>query len=260
MKAVDRGVVREIARDLLEAAPFTPRSGVSGLEEAYAVQEVVARHLIETGARRPVAGYKLAVNSAMLMERFGVSEPASGPLFGDQVFTSPAALAASSFREFAYEPEIAAIMAIGLPASGAPYSKEDVAAAIERFVPAFELLDLRGSTLATIGLAEAVAQNINNAGIVVGAPGVAPSQLAPDTIETIVTIDDATELTVTGAAPQHPLDAVVWLANHLAGRGLSLEAGQVVLCGTHAPIRPVEGSVRIELRMSGLGTASLTLT
>ena len=146
-----------------------------------------------------------------------------------------------------------------LPASRAPYTQVQVAAAIDRFVPAFELLDLRDSELPKIGLAEAVAQNITNAGIVVGGPGIAPYELDPAAIETVVTIDDKPELSVMGAAPQHPLEAVTWLANHLAKRGLSLEAGHIVLCGTHAPIRVVEGAARIKFRMSGLGHASLTL-
>jgi 2-keto-4-pentenoate hydratase len=260
MSAVNPKVVEAIAKDIVEAAPFTPRSGAASLDEAYTIQDAVTDHLITQGRRKPVAGYKLAVNSRMLMDRFGVSEPASGRIFGDQLFQSPAELPASAFRQFAYEPEIAAIMATGLPVSGAPYTEEQVATAIDRFVPAFELLDLRGSELPKIGLAEAVAQNITNAGIVIGGPGIAPSELDPAAIETTVEIDGRPELSVKGAAPQHPLEAVTWLANHLARRGLSLEAGHVVLCGTHAPIRPVEGTARIELRMSGLGQASITLT
>jgi 2-keto-4-pentenoate hydratase len=260
MSAVNPKVVEAIAKDLVEAAHFTPRSGAASLDEAYAVQDALARRLVDDGLRRPVAGYKLAVNSKMLMERFGVSEPASGRLFADQVCQSPTELPANTFRQFAYEPEIAAIMANGLPASDAPYNQEQVAAAIERFVPAFEVLDLRGSDIATIGLAEAVAQNITNAGIVVGGPGLAPSELDITAVRTEVTIDGKPELDVTGAAPQHPVQAVTWLANHLAARGLSLEAGQLVLCGTHAPIRPVAGAARIELGMSGLGAASLTLS
>jgi 2-keto-4-pentenoate hydratase len=44
------------------------------------------------------------------------------------------------------------------------------------------------------------------------------------------------------------------MANHLAARGLSIEAGMVILCGTHTPIQYPVGVNRIEVRMSGLGT------
>lgn len=259
MNAVNQQAVEAIARDIVEAAEFEPHSGAGNLAEAYAVQDKVAEKLVADGSRKAVAGYKLAANSKGAMQHFSLTEPASGPVFGDQVLASPGELQAGSFRQFAYEPEITAVMGADLPASGAPYSKEDVAAAIARFVPGFEILELRGAEMPKIGIIEAVAQNISNAGIVIGGPGIAPSELVPAEVRTVVTIDGQPELDVTGAAPQDPLEAVTWLANHLVSRGLSLEAGQCVLCGTHAPIRPVAGPARIKASMSGLGEVSLTL-
>lgn len=259
MNAVNQQAVEAIARDIVEAAEFEPHSGAGNLAEAYAVQDKVAEKLVADGSRKAVAGYKLAANSKGAMQHFSLTEPASGPVFGDQVLASPGELQAGSFRQFAYEPEITAVMGADLPASGAPYSKEDVAAAIARFVPGFEILELRGAEMPKIGIIEAVAQNISNAGIVIGGPGIAPSELVPAEVRTVVTIDGQPELDVTGAAPQDPLEAVTWLANHLVSRGLSLEAGQCVLCGTHAPIRPVAGPARIEASMLGLGEVSLTL-
>lgn len=260
MSAVNQSAVAAIARDIVDAAEFAPHSGAKDLAAAYAVQDAVADKLIADGSRKPVAGYKLAANSKGAMQHFALTEPAAGRVFGDQVHASPAELAAGSFRQFAYEPEITAIMGASLPASGAPYSKQDVAAAIARFVPGFEILELRGAEMPKIGIVEAVAQNITNAGIVIGGPGIAPADLAPAEVRTLVTIDGEPELDVTGAAPQDPLEAVTWLANHLISRGLSLEAGQCVLCGTHAPIRPVVGAARIEASMSGLGDVTLALT
>ncbi|MGY6707487.1 MAG: 2-keto-4-pentenoate hydratase [Rhizobiaceae bacterium] len=259
MNAVNQSAVEAIARDIVQAAEFAAHSGASDLASAYAVQDAVADKLVADGSRKAVAGYKLAANSKGAMQHFALTEPAAGRVFGDQVHSSPAELAADTFRQFAYEPEITAIMGASLPASGAPYSKEDVAAAIARFVPGFEILELRGAEMPKIGIVEAVAQNITNAGIVIGGPGISPSELVPAEVHTVVTIDGKPELDVTGAAPQDPLEAVTWLANHLVSRGLSLEAGQCVLCGTHAPIRPVAGPARIEAKMSGLGDVTLTL-
>jgi len=146
-----------------------------------------------------------------------------------------------------------------LRAEDAPFSRETVVAAIDRMVPALELLDLRGAKPPELALADVIAQNISNAGAVIGGPGVKPDALDPASVHTAVTIDDAPELSVTGAAPQDPLEAAHWLANHIARRNLSLEAGQIILCGTHAPIRPVSGAARIAVTMSGLGTVSVVL-
>ncbi len=64
---------------------------------------------------------------------------------------------------------------------------------------------------------------------------------------TLAIVDD-----VTGAVPQPPVEAVLWLANHLAARGLTHEAGQAVLCETHSPIWYDKGLCEICLEISGL--------
>ncbi|MFP4274425.1 MAG: 2-keto-4-pentenoate hydratase [Paracoccaceae bacterium] len=248
-----------IAQDILAAAPFDPRAPENGrdLAAAYAVQDALAARL--EAALGAVAGWKIAVNAPALMAHFGVTEPASGRVFAQLRQDAPARRKASDFRDFAYEPEIAAVMDRTLSPQAAPFTRDDVAGAVARFVPALELLDLRGATMPTMHLPDVVAQNITNAGAVIGGPGIAPDALDPAQLHTRVQVNGAEALSVTGGAPQHPLDAVTWLANHLAGRGLSLEAGQIVLCGTHAPIAPVSGPAEIVVEMSGLGAASLVL-
>lgn len=248
-----------IAADIRDARPLVGRLRSADIGEAYALQDEVTTRLVSDGVRRNVAGYKIAANSRGAMQMFGVSEPASARLFADQVFQSAATIELSAFRTFAYEPEIAAIMRNGLDPRDSPYTEEDVLAAIDRFVPAFELLDLRNADLGAIGLAEAIAQNISNAGVVIGGPGVAARDLDIEAMETTVEIDSTTELSVKSAAPQPPLAAATWMANHLSRRGLSLEAGHVVLCGSHAPIRPVAGPAIIRLRISNLGDAAIEL-
>lgn len=254
--------VAAIAECIRTAAPYDPcppEGGKRDLAAAYATQDALAEYLVRGGIRQPLAGWKIAVNAPALMQRFGVSEPASGRVFSDQRHASPARLRASDFRSFAYEPEIAAVMRRTLRAAEAPFTPEQVKQAIARFVPALELIDLRDADMAAVHLPDIVAQNITNAGAVIGGPGVGAGELDLTSLRTEVTIDGAPELDVIAAAPQPPLDAVTWLANHLAARGLDLEEGHVVLCGTHAPIRPVAGPATVHVRMSGLGEVSLTL-
>lgn len=255
-------VVQAIVGDIQSMATYTPRpdrDGPRDLALAYATQDAVVAELVARNALGPVAGYKIAANSPALMTHFGLSEPASGRVFAGQRHDSPAVLPASGFRQFAYEPEIAAVIGSHLPARDAPHPLERVAAAIARFVPALELLDLRGAEMESIHLPDIVAQNITNAGAVVGGPGTVPDRFDARAIETRVEIDGVAELSVRAGAPQPPLEAVAWLANHLAGRGISLEAGQIVLCGTHAPIRYVHGVATISVEMPPLGSVTLRL-
>ncbi|MFD1510183.1 2-keto-4-pentenoate hydratase [Lacimonas salitolerans] len=234
----------------------TPRT----LDAAYALQDQVAGHLSQDAAFGAVAGWKIAANSKALLERFGIGEPASGRVFAALRRDSPAELRAADYRQFALEPEIAAVMKTTLPAQDAPFVAATVQGAIDRFVPAFELLDMRDCDMSQIHLPDIVAQNISNVGAVLGGPGIAPDQLDISKVRTTLTIDGEIRHDVTGAAPQNPLEAVTWLANHLAARGLTLEAGQIVLCGTHSPIWYHDGTGEIVMEMSGLGRAVLRLT
>ncbi|MDU9004518.1 2-keto-4-pentenoate hydratase [Sedimentitalea todarodis] len=255
------GTIEQIVQDVVTAAPFEayatqPQRTVA---QAYAIQDGVVAALIGSGQRGAIAGWKIAANSPQLLERFKLDEPASGRVFADQKHAGPATLNAADYSEFAFEPEIAAIMQSTLDPTDAPFRRGDVVAAIERFVPAMELLDMRRTDMPNTHIPDAIAQNISNVGAVIGGPGIAPEDLDTAQIRTTLTIDGQVEHDVTGAAPQSPLDAVAWLATHLAARGLTLQAGQIVLCGTHSPIWYHEGTGEIEVEMSGLGKAAVTL-
>jgi 2-keto-4-pentenoate hydratase len=51
----------------------------------------------------------------------------------------------------------------------------------------------------------------------------------------------------------HPLEALAWLANGLAGRGQTLVAGAFVLLGSVVETRWVEAGDRVEIEIEGLG-------
>ena len=250
----------EIGRDIIHHAPFTSRAGqIPDLATGYAVQDALVDHLIERGARGAVTGYKVAANSPALMDLFNLPEPVSGRVFADQRHDSPARLRRADFNQFAFEPEIAAVLGADLPIGSTPHDRASVAKSIARFVPAFELLDLRQVDPPRAHMPDMVAANISNEGIVLGGPGVTADALDPAALRAEVLFDGAVAQDVTGAAPQHPLDVVAWLANHLGARGLVLTAGMVVLCGTHTPIQRPDGMSRIELHMSGLGEVAADL-
>ncbi|MWD26388.1 hypothetical protein E0K89_002745 [Aquicoccus sp. SCR17] len=257
----DAALVRKLASDMLTGETLRPLdTSPASLADAYAIQDAVVAHLLDSDARAGVGGFKIAANSAALMERFGIDEPASGHIFSDEIQQAPASRPASDFAEFAYEPEIAAVMGARLVPDNAPFSAEEVAEAIDRFVPSLELLDMRNIDMAAVPFLAVLAQNITNAGAVLGGEGIKPSLIDTDRIHTTVTINGEPELDVTGAAPQSPVEAVRWLANHLAERGMGLEPGQIVLCGTHAPIRKVKGPAVIRVEMSGLGSLEYEVT
>lgn len=254
-------VAQNILKDVQSGAPFKPYSETPPrtVESAYEIQDVLTGHFQDPDVFGPVAGWKIAANSQALMERFKLKEPATGRVFSNQRKESGVTLKAAKYTQFAFEPEIVAVMKDTLAAENAPFTTDQVAAAIERFVPGLELLDMRQTDMPNTHIPDAIAQNISNAGAVTGGPGVTPEALDIAAIRTVLRINGEVQHDVTGAAPQDPLGAVTWLANHLAARGFALEAGQIVMCGTHSPIWYHDGAGEIEVSMSGLGSVTATL-
>ena len=253
--------VQKIVADVIAHAPFAPYATdpARTLDEAYRLQDALTEQLTARADRQAVAGWKIAANAPHLLEKFALEEPLSGRVFISQTHQGPARLKAATFRQFAFEPEIAAIMKTDLEVSDGTANRQDVIAAIDRFVPAIELLDMRDIDMPSIDIADVVAQNISNEGAVIGGPGMAPQDLNPARLRTEVSVNGEVELQVNGAAPQDPIDAVIWLARHLTKRGLRLQAGQIVLCGTHCPIWYHGNPGEIIVTMSGLGEVSLSL-
>lgn len=247
-----------IASDVIEQRPFDPHGEAVGtdLDLAYRVQEKVVRRLMAHRPGRAIGGYKLAFNKASSFAYYGITEPCLAPVFGDRIVRSGAQLDGGAYRELVIEPELIVTLAADV-AAGADHAA--VAAAIGLVQPGFELMDARGAFAHDPSAAEAVAQGIYNAGAVVGDPGVAIEALDPAAIETTVTIDGAVVGQAVGAAPQHPVDAVAWVAGALAARGERLKSGMIVLCGTHLPTRTITAPADIRVDMSGLGRAEFRL-
>lgn len=254
-------IAHSIADDIAQVRPHRSQAGAIGddLKRAYAVQDEVVARLLDLGHRTALAGYKVALNNPALMQKFGVSEPVSARIFIDQHCDSGADLSGRRFLQFAFEPEIAALIDRTLPLQGAPYDRARVAGFVQRLVPALELLDQRQINMSTPRVTDVIAQNISNAGIAVGGPGVTPAEFDALQVTTTVELDGQATAQVVNGAPQHPLDVVAWMANHLAARGLQLEAGMVVLCGTHTPIQHPGTARHIRVAMKGLGDVQVRL-
>ena len=259
MTASPADTADRIVADLNAHAPFEGYAEAVGasLEAAYALQDAVVARLERDAARGPVAGYKLAANSAKALAGLGLAEPLSARLFAAQCLQSPADLRGHSFRTRAFEPEIAAVIGSDVPAG--PQDRASILPHVARLIPAFEVLDMREAKPSPATMPLAVAQNISNEGAVLGGPGLPPSEVDVEALRLRVRFGEAELADVVGGAPQHPLDAVAWLAGHLAARGLLLRAGMVVLCGTHTPILFPEGAGRLALEIDGLGTAAVEL-
>lgn len=257
----DPTLTAALARARRATAPFDlpPALAESPLADAYAVQDgYVAAVAPDAGG---VAGYKLGANAPALLAHFGIDEPISGQLFGDEIHPSGTALPRDAFDTVSIELELAATLAPEVADITAPVDRATAETLIAHYRPAIELLDLRGKRLPTEPLANTVALNAYSAGCVLGEARRAPADLDIDTLEVTLTIDGKTVTTVTGTAPQPPAEAVAWLINDLAGRGIRPAPGMIVICGSFIPLMTLEDGVReVALEMTGFGGARFSLT
>jgi 2-keto-4-pentenoate hydratase len=221
--------------------------------EGYRIQRAVHDLLLpQVGA---MVGYKIGCTSAVMQQYLGIPHPCGGGVFAKGVHDSGVTLRHGDFVRVGVECEIAVRLGHDLPSSQAPFTADTVAHAIEAYHPAIEIVDERYVDWQTLGAPTLVADDFYAAGCVLGKPVVRSA--APDLLEVVgralingVEIGRGTGADVLGH-PHHPL---AWLANHLAGEGRSLRAGQIVLTGSLVKTVWLNAGDKVTMELSGLGT------
>ena len=201
-------------RRQIDALPADCRPGT--LAEAYAVQDGLAE-----SAGLAVAGYKIGATNAQVQARFGVDAPFSGRLFGDYVGGSPLTVPANTVNFYAIEAEFDFVMGRALAPRDAPYTREDVRAAVASVHPAIEVPDSRYTDWLSMKAPDLIGDNAIGCLLCLGpaAEGGLDRDLAGQPV--IVRVNG--EVVSEGAGSNvlgDPWNVMVWLANHLGARGL----------------------------------------
>ncbi len=143
--------------------------------------------------------------------------------------------------------------------SQAPFTAEGVAAAIEAYLPAIEIVDDRYVEWQTMGAPTLVADDFFAAGCVLGQP--VPRSSAPDLSQVIgrALINGQEIARGTGAdVLGHPHNPLAWLANHLAASDKGLRAGEIVLTGSLVKTMWLEPGDAVVMELDGLGRVEAT--
>lgn len=234
---------------------FAPEPGLFGDNDAaYAAQDA-ALALVAAG-RGGVGGYKIAYNSAAQLTALKQSAPGAAYICAGQIVQSGAKLAAADYDSLMIEPEIGAVLGADLQ-PGKTYEAGDMEGLVARWVPVFELLDRRNSD-GHFHVPSVLAHNIFNEGAVVGGPGVERLPAMAD-LTSLITDNGSRVHDAAGAAPQDPLAAAAFLANHFTSRGQVMKAGALLLCGTHMPIYKAEAGHELRFDLGALGSVSFCL-
>jgi 2-keto-4-pentenoate hydratase len=256
-----------IAQELYEAyrdgepiAPPRTRWNLT-VTDGYEIARRVIDYRLERGEEGDLAGYKIGFTSEAVREDLAVEEPAFGRLL-DRTRPSTAADSTIDSSEFIaprIEPEITFVL------GERPYDSladGDALDAVRAIVPAIEIVDcrIRGWDFTP---PEAIADNALAAALLVGEER-SPSGLdgghGPDLTreQVAVEIDGQQVAAGTGAAVLgHPVRALTWLADALAERGETLEAGDLVSTGSITRPIPIEPGQRVTARFDSLGSVDV---
>jgi 2-keto-4-pentenoate hydratase len=221
--------------------------------QAYAVQTEIARLREQRGEK--VIGYKIGCTSPSIQSQLGVKEPIFGRLFDTECHCEGVRLVAASYAKLAIEGELAIRLARDLP--GSPLSDEEYTGAIGSVFPVIELhhfvLPREGPPLAAL-----IASGGMHAGLVLAAQETTCPGRVPIVQELDVTISGRqVGMTREPWTMGGPAATLRWLTACLAGWGLQLREGQVVLTGSALPLFPVTPGSRLVAEARPLGISSV---
>ena len=222
-------------------------------EDGYRVQHAVMQMLIAQGHK--MVGKKAGATSAGAQQTLGVTEPLYGILLDLYQIKLGDSVPANRLIRPALESEIAFKMKKGL--KGPDVTADDVLAATESVVAAFEIADFRTHDFKP-SPAEAIGVNVFARGFVLGNTMVAPDQLdLPNVKLTFNKNGEQVQTGIGSAALGHPAEAVAWVVNKLAQHNLGIEAGEIVLSGALATPYPIEAGDKFEAIFEGLGSVAV---
>lgn len=246
---------RESFRGL--SAPFAP----SDTDAAYRIQDAFVEQLRQQ-RQSALAGYKIAITTPAMRDMVGFQDSVAGRLIADQVHRTGHTIRASDYVRLIIEFEIAFELARDLPATTAPWTGATILEHVKCAYPALEIADDRLADYPSLkqSVLTLIADNAWNQGLVVGEPVTGLTADAIQALEGIAFIDGREVGRGSGRdVLGHPLDALAWLANHLAARGLSMKAGEIVTTGSLVKSQFPQARSRVDFRLPGLGEVHLAV-
>ncbi|WP_108881539.1 fumarylacetoacetate hydrolase family protein [Anderseniella sp. Alg231-50] len=264
---MDQKHTEAVARKIYQANArrdrFKPLRGddePGSLGEAYDIQDALYRIMQTEGNSGPLAGHKIAATSPDIQKLCGVDQPVYGSIFAGTIHRTPHVANRADFIRLGVEFEIALEFGEDVPMSAAPFD----AAAISRFVksamPAFELIEDRNADYSDLDAKSILTDRCWCGGVVLGEPIYNWQRIDLGNLAGDVTLNgEPLESGNTGNALGHPLNGLAWIANHLAGRGGLLQAGEIVMTGSALKTRFPDRGDSYTYTVDNLGAVALQI-
>lgn len=239
---------------VLQALPEDVRPQT--LDEGYAIQDRVCSMWPDR-----IAGWKTGATAIPVQLKLGTDRPLAGAFFAKTVHASPASIDASRLHHKAIESEFAFRFARPLTPRPAPYTRDEVLAAVDALIPAIEIVGPRFTDLLFGRMPTAVADNTLNAAFVFGSPVTTWRAAELPAHKVRLSVNDQPAAEGVGAdVLGDPVTSLVWTVNHLASRGIALEPGQIISTGTMTGIVILKAGDTATADFGPLGQVTLALT
>lgn len=252
----DEAIITAFAEARRSQIPLAalPEDQAPDIARAYRLQEAIAKRVGWT----PM-GWKIGCTSERAQKALNAPGPFPGPMFAERRFASGDQVPTHPLNRRVVEPEVAFAMKRGLPPRGAPYSVDEVLAAVEAVHPVIEIVSPRTPNAFADPMPWFIVDCAVNDSIVVG-PAHRP--LDADTLAGLkagVTwngreMEGGTGINALGGGHV----ALAWVANDLNTRGLGLKEGDLVSTGVITEFFFAALGDRIEARFDRLGTVTMS--
>jgi 2-keto-4-pentenoate hydratase len=226
--------------------------------EGYGIQEALHGLMTDAGLG-PVAGHKIGCTTPVMQAFLGIPNPCAGGVHAATVFEGHAFVRHRDYVRVGAECEIAVRLGADLGPAGAPFDRERVAPAVDAVLAAMEIVDDRYRDYRTLGVATLIADDFFNAGCVLGPSITRWRALDLPGLQGVTRLNGTEVGRGEGRAVMgHPFEALAWLANLRARRGLGLRAGEFVLLGSVVETRWVSPGDEVAVAIEGLGDVRAT--
>ena len=206
-------------------------------------------------------GWKIAATSVAGQKHINVDGPIAGRIFARRLLAEGATSSIATNRMRVAEPELAFRFARSLPPRPAPYTTEEVLAAVGQLHLAIELPDSRFGDFVQVGGATLIADNACAHELVLGTP-VTADWRSIDLAKHPVHASVGTRYERDGIGSNvlgDPRVALAWIVNELSGTGIAMGAGEFVTTGTcMVPLAIAEGDT-VTADFGVLGTISCAI-
>jgi len=193
-----------------------------------------------------------------MQRELGIDHPCSGFMYQGGLLKNGAAIRHGEYVRPGVECEIAVTIARPLRAMDAPFDRHAIMDAVGSVHAAIELVDERYDDWSTIGTETLIADDFFHAGLLLGPAVTDWRHLDLESLRGVARINGKVAGGGRGADIMgHPLNALQWLANHCAGRGLDIPAHGIISLGSVIGAWWLTPGEAVEMEFEGLGALQL---